>query len=146
MINVEINYWEPCLLLQTILLKTCYQTNTCDPRLSETIPSSKAEWVSMWGGIPWPGLYSLTVIWSGFQITFSWTRSNSSSQTLGIPSGKGFDLLTLLDPYRNSYPKCLTLLWRSCWFAVKEEERLWLYRQSYLQLIWSPQKKNVQLV
>lgn len=26
--------------------------NTCDPRLSETIPSSNAEWVSTWGGMP----------------------------------------------------------------------------------------------
>lgn len=25
---------------------------TLAPRLSETIPSSKAEWVSTWGGIP----------------------------------------------------------------------------------------------
>ena len=26
--------------------------NTCDPRLSETIPSSNAECVSTWGGMP----------------------------------------------------------------------------------------------
>ena len=52
--------------------------------------------------LPCPGLYSFTVIWSGLNATCCWIRSSMTSQTLGMPSCKGFDLSTLLVPYKNS--------------------------------------------